>query len=449
MSILLLCLISMKKNELVTSCCIDYDYQGNGIVKVDGFVVFVKGLIVGEEATIKIIKVLKNSAIGIIVEITKVSSHRVEPICPSYRLCGGCYLMHMDYEEQLRFKKNYVQSCFKQNKMDINVNDVMVSENTYHYRNKVQIPLQYDPQKGWQYGFYRNHSHDLVSFDTCYIQDDFANHYIHSFIELLNTSQLTEGIRHVVLKMMGDQIMVIIVITMELPLDVQEAIIALSHHYNITSTLLNHHNGNGNAVLSYENTLLDGSESIQAHCLGLNYLISANSFYQVNTVMMQRLYQCAYDYMQVKKDETILDLYCGTGTIGLGIARQAYQLIGVDVVESSIENAKANALLNGIDNAQFFCLDAGVASIQLLQQGYRFDGIFVDPPRKGCDDVTIDALKQFSPKRIVYISCNPATLARDCAKLSSHYCVTSVTPVDMFANNFHIETVVLLSKLDN
>lgn len=436
----------MKKNDIVLGKCIDYDYQGNGVVKIDGFVVFVKGLIVGEVAQIKIIKVLKNSSIGIISELVETSTHRVTPMCNSYRTCGGCALMHMDLDEQQRFKTQYVQTCFDQAKLDIHVNPIIASRNPTYYRNKVQIPLQYD--NGWHYGFYRNHSHDLVEFETCYIQADFANTFVPRFVEVLNNSGLTEGIRHLVLKMMGNQTMVIVVASCNLPQSLLDDFIALAKEFNVTSLVINHHPDNSNTVLSYDNTVIYGPSFIDASCLGLTYHVSANSFYQVNSIMMEVLYQTAYDYMQAKDNECILDLYCGTGTIGLGVAKTVKQLIGVDVVESSIANAKTNAKDNGIDNATFYCMDAGKAASWMVHENMQFDGIFVDPPRKGCDEVTIEALKTFNTKRIVYISCNPSTLARDCARLASCYDVVSITPVDMFAHSYHVETVALLKHKD-
>lgn len=433
----------MKKNDIVVGTCIDYDHQGHGVVKIDGFVLFVKGLLVDEKAEIKVVKVNKKQGYGIIHQLLVVSKHRVQPQCNVYRKCGGCSLMHMDYQEQLRFKTNHVKSCFKSLQLSDLVSNTLGCVNQTNYRNKVQIPLMFDQK--WKYGFYRDRSHDLVEFDTCLIQEQWANNFLPSFMEALNSTSITSGIRHLVLKMFNDQVMMILVV--EKPLDNNNlaTISECAKNHGVTSFYQNVHPDNSNVVLTLDNIKVFGEDTILAKCLDNHYQVSVNSFYQVNSTQMEVLYQQAYDYANVTSNDTVLDLYCGTGTIGLGVAKHIQSLIGVDVVESSIENAKTNARLNNINNATFYCMDAGKAAVELLNKELSFDVIFVDPPRKGCDQTTLNALLQFKPKRIVYISCNPSTLARDCAHLQQMYSIDAIQPVDMFPQSHHIETVCLLS----
>lgn len=438
--------MTIRKNDYYKVKCIGYNEMGYGLTKVDGFVLFIPGLIIDEVAKIKVVKVLKHYGFGKLIEVVEPSSHRVEPICDVYQKCGGCQLMHMDYAYQLAFKKDHVRQCFQSiAHMDVPVHDVLENPKPLHYRNKVQLPLIYE-NNHWIYGFYRNHSHDLIAFDHCGIQHEFANDFLPKLMQALDASGIQSGFKHVVLKMFDDQIMLILVVSEDIEDHLIQPVIDLVKSSGITSFYLNIHPMESNVVLSLNNRLVYGQTSIKAKCLDLSYDISVNSFYQVNTLQMEWLYQVAYDQADVNDGETILDLYCGTGTIGLGIANKVKSLIGVDVVQSSIENAKTNALSNGITNASFYCMDAGKAASTFVKDGIHFDCIFVDPPRKGCDGVTIEALKQLNPKRIVYISCNPATLARDCALLKDMYDVTMVQPVDMFSQTYHVETVVLLSR---
>ena len=262
----------------------------------------------------------------------------------------------------------------------------------------------------------------------------------------VDQTHLKDGFKHVVLKMFENDIMLVLVVKEDINDALIKPVIDLVKTNGVTSFYLNIHPDDSNVVLSLDNRLVYGKPSIQASCLDLSYAISVNSFYQVNTQQMERLYTIAYGYANVNMDETILDLYCGTGTIGLGIADKVKSLIGVDVVSSSIENAKNNASHNGITNASFYCMDAGEAATYFAKQGIYFDCIFVDPPRKGCDGRTIDALIKLNPKRIVYISCNPSTLARDCALLKEYYTVEMVQPVDMFSQTYHCECVVKLER---
>ena len=436
--------MTIKKNDIFTVKCIDYNEMGYGLTKVEGFVLFVPGLIKDEVAQIKVVKLLKHYGFGKLLEVVEPSPYRVEPICDVYHKCGGCQLMHMDYTHQLMFKKDHVNQCFKSiGHMDVTVNDVLENPHPFHYRNKVQLPLDYI-NGHWTYGFYRNHSHDLIPFDTCGIQHEFANRILPKLMMALDASGIQSGFKHVVLKMFESDIMLVLVVSQDIEDTLIQPVIDLVKISGITSFYLNIQPNQTNVVLSLNNRLVYGKASIQAKCLDLSYAISVNSFYQVNTKQMERLYQVAYDQANVNGGETILDLYCGTGTIGLGIAKSVKSLIGVDVVSSSIENAKTNALSNGITNASFYCMDAGKAASTFVKQNIHFDCIFVDPPRKGCDGVTIDALKQLNPERIIYISCNPSTLARDCALLDDRYHVEMVQPVDMFSQTYHVECVVKL-----
>lgn len=438
--------MTIRKNDYYTVKCIDYNEMGYGLTKVEGFVLFIPGLIKDDVAKIKVVKVLKHYGFGKLIEVVEPSSHRIKPICDVYQKCGGCQLMHMDYANQLAFKKDHVRQCFQSiAHMDIPVHDVLENPKPLHYRNKVQLPLSYIDHH-WTYGFYRNHSHDLIPFDTCGIQHEFANMVLPRLMKALDATGIQSGFKHVVLKMFDTDIMLVLVVEQDINDSMIQPIIDVVKTSGITSFYFNIHPIESNVVLSYDNRLVYGKPSIKARCLDLSYDISVNSFYQVNTRQMERLYQVAYDYANVNHGETILDLYCGTGTIGLGIAKMVKSLIGVDVVPSSIDNAKTNAYSNGITNASFYCMDAGEAAFTFVKQGIHFDCIFVDPPRKGCDGTTIDALKKLDPERIVYISCNPSTLARDCALLKDHYRIEMVQPVDMFSQTYHVECVVKLVR---
>lgn len=439
----------LQKNDIVTLTCIDYDQQGIGIGKVDGLIIFVKGLIKDEIANVKIIKILKNKAYGIIENIIQPSINRIEPICNVSYKCGGCSLMHMNYNEQLAFKTHHVQQCFTNiAKIDIKVESCIGCTDKLYYRNKVAIPLQYKDNK-WHYGFYRNNSHDIVEFKTCYIQNDLANKFMSEFISILNKNNITSGFRHVLFKITNlNEKMIVFVVNKSIDTILKQQIISLCQKFNITSIYENIHPKDDNTILTLDNNLLFGNKTIWASCLGLKFEIGVNSFFQVNSKQMEVLYSIAYQLAKLNNNDIILDLYCGTGTIGLCIANKVKTVYGVDIVQSAIDNANYNIKVNNIKNANYICMDAKLAVDKYVKENIYFDTIFVDPPRKGCDGQTIDYLLKLKSKKIIYISCNPATLARDCNLLKDEYEVDKVIPVDMFPYSYHVECVSILRRKD-
>ncbi|MGN1398909.1 MAG: 23S rRNA (uracil(1939)-C(5))-methyltransferase RlmD [Erysipelotrichaceae bacterium] len=439
----------MNKNQLISGKCIDYTYDGLGVVKYDTFCVFVKGMLVGEEGEILITLVKKNFAYGRLMKLLTVSTQRAEMVCSFGKQCGGCQLQHFSYRHQGQFKRNVVQNDIRNiAKLDIEVGDIITMEKPYDYRNKVILPVGKDKNNKTIMGFYRYNSHDIIDIDYCYLQSEKTNNLIKKIKEMFDRYNYMDIIRYVMIREMSrtNQMMVVLVSYQKKVDGINEFIKELVNYQpEIKSVILNHNDKDTNVVLSDQDYLLYGDRYIEDKLCDNRYLISSHSFYQVNTYQTEILYQKAIELAQLSENDRVLDLYCGVGTIGLSLSKFVKEVYGVEIVQQAIDDARKNCDINKITNARFICGDAQTVTKQLLEEGVHFDCIFVDPPRKGCSKQTIDTLLSLNSPKIVYISCGPSTLARDLALLKDNYDIKEIIPVDMFPNTYHVETVVLLS----
>ena len=440
----------MEKNEVLKGLAEGYTEEGLAVVKVDGFVFFVPGLIIGEEAEISVTKMKKNYGFARIVNITKPSVHRITPKCGVYRLCGGCQLQHMDEEAQKYYKEDKVRNCFRQNAdMNIDLLPILTAENKLNYRNKVQIPVQINNGKV-EMGFYQNHTNKVIDYETCYVQSELSNTISAFLKEEFTRHKNAKHIRHVLIKHAHktNEVMVCLVVR-KYPFfhcdELQKNLISAFQEITSYSVIIN--NNENNVILDGPEKLLYGKPYIEEELLGMRFRISAKSFYQINPYATELLYQTAIDYAKLTGKETVIDLYCGTGTIGILAARKAKKVYGIEIVEDAIINARKNAEINNIRNIDFVCTDASKGAQSIIRSKIKPDVIIVDPPRKGCSKDTIDAMLKIYPNRIVYVSCDPATLARDVKILTDNgYQLQQVQPVDMFPQTVAVENVALLEK---
>ena len=447
----------LEKNQIYETTVTDYTTEGQGIAHIDGITVFIPNAIVGERVRLRIETLRKTWAAGKITEILEKSPHRVSRECPVAKLCGGCDFWHMDYTEETRLKADRVKTCL--NRMageQLEEIPILAAPTCHGYRNKAQYPVS--SKKGRAYaGFFRAGTHDVVENSRCLILPretdavkdtvvDYVNQYhIPAYDEIAHKGLL----RHIYVRRgaVSGQILVCLVCNGERIPHVPELVERLKKIPGFTTLVLSVNTKKGNAVLGDKFITLYGPGFIEDTLCGLNFRLSPRSFYQVNHHQAQRLYQAAIDQAAITKEDLVLDLYCGVGTITLAMAASAGKVIGVEVVEQAVEDARDNAKRNGIENAEFFCGDAGQAALRLEQQGIRPDVITVDPPRKGLNADTIEAITRMAPKRLVYVSCDPATLARDVALLKQRgFTLKSAQAADLFPRCAHVETVVLLSK---
>ena len=447
----------LEKNKIYEAEIVDYTAEGQGVAKIDGCAVFVPNAIAGEVCRIRIEKVGKTWAAGKITEILQKSPHRVNRECPVAKLCGGCDFWHMDYAEECRLKADRVRQALNRIGGE-NLEDVplLSAPTCYGYRNKAQYPVSSHKGRAFA-GFFRAGTHQVVENDRCLILPeetdrvkkiviDYVNHYrITAYDE-----QTQKGLlRHIYVRRgaVSGQVLVCLVINGRKLPHPEDLIRRLQAVPGFATLVLSVNTKPGNAVLGEEFITLYGLGYIEDTLCGLTFRLSPRSFYQVNHHQAQRLYEAAIAQAEITKDDTVLDLYCGVGTITLAMAKAAGKVIGVEVVEQAVQDAKENAARNGIKNAEFFCGDAGKAALEMEAKGIRADVAVVDPPRKGLNADTIEALARMSPRRIVYVSCDPATLARDVALLKERgYKVKNATAADLFPRCAHVESVVCLSK---
>ncbi len=450
----------IKKNQSVEIEITGITSEGNGVGRAENMAVFVPLTAVGDYARVKIVKVLKSYAFGILEEILRPSENRIEPDCPVFEKCGGCTFRHISYETELQIKNDFIKDAFKRiGGLNPDFEEITGCDETDYYRNKAQYPVSEQNGKA-VCGFYSRRSHRIVPFTACRLQPEIFRQIVDSVIEYINENKIPAYneekhngfIRHIYLRKgyHSDKIMLCIVVFNKSVTDRLKGLaVKISAEFpQIKSVLVNVNNQNTNVILGKENHLLYGSENITDIMCDNKILLSPMSFYQVNTCQAEKLYRIAEEYAELSGNETLLDLYCGAGTIGLSMYDKAKRLTGVEVIPQAIENAKTNAKINNIKNAEFICGDAGQIAFQLVDKGERPDVIIVDPPRKGCDKETLDAILKMSPERLVMISCNPATAARDCRILcDSGYVIRRIRGVDLFSRTGHVETVILLSQL--
>ena len=445
------------KNQIYTATITDYTIQGQGIAHVEGCAVFIPNTIAGEVCEIQITKAAKTWAAGRIRNILEVSPHRVNRACPQSKLCGGCAFQHMDYQEECRLKAERVRQALNRLGGEaLEAMDLLPAPETRGYRNKAQYPVAQEKQRAIA-GFYREGTHQVVSCPQCGIlapEMDAVRDAVVDYMNQYRVSAYDEGtgtglVRHIYVRkgwVSGQLLVCLVVNGTRLPR--QEALLErLQRIPGFATLVLSVHQKPGNAVLGNTFHTLFGPGWIEDTLCGLTFRLSPRSFYQVNHDQAERLYHLAMEGAGIQKTDIVLDLYCGVGTITLAMAKAAGRVIGVEVEPQAVADARDNARRNGIENAEFFCGDAGQAAVSLREQGLTPDVVVVDPPRKGLSPDVIQALAQMSPRKIVYISCDPATLARDVALLKVQgFQLLEARAVDMFPRCAHVETVAWLSK---
>ena len=451
--------MALKKNEIYNAEIVDYTTEGSGVCKIDGMAVFVPSAAVGDIAEIKILKAAKNYAFGKIENITTSSKNRISPDCDVFGKCGGCIFRHIDYKSELDFKQKRVYDALTRIG-GINgdlIGNIIGADNSEHYRNKAQLPVTLDSDGKVRVGFFAPRSHRVIPLDDCKLQSKAFDEAVRIFLEWANKNHIQpydEGthsgiLRHLYLRYaeMTNELMVCIVANAkELRKEKQLVQMLAENLGNLMSVVLNTNTEKTNVITGKMCRTLYGQGYITDILCGMKFRISPLSFYQVNRSQAERLYQKAAEFADLKSDETLLDMYCGTGTIGLTMAKRVRNLIGVEIIPQAIADAKSNVAENNITNAEFMCSDAAMAAETLKKRNIRPDCIILDPPRKGCEGSLIDTVSEMSPKRIVYVSCDPATLARDIKIFSKKgYFVRSAVPFDLFPRTPHIETVVLLT----
>ncbi len=502
--------MALEKNKEYEITIEDMGTEGEGIGHIDGMAVFVKDAVVGDVARIKIIKAKKNYAYGRLMELIEPSKCRVEPICPHARRCGGCSIMQVDYEKQLSWKQDKVANCLKRIGGIFNVEELMepiigmgdgrnssdddgmlctgavaLSENgkdvfpAIRYRNKAQFPVRRDKDGNIVIGFYAGRTHSVIDTDVCYLQDAINDEIIKRFrgflerfgVEPYDEERHTGLVRHILTrvgKKTGEVMICVVINGMELVGEVhgqagktakgknickcvnveRELVECMEDIPGLTSISLNINREKTNRILGDTCRTIWGQDTISDYIGNVKYQIHPLSFYQVNPVQTEKLYGKALEYAGLTGEETVWDLYCGIGTISLFLAQKVKKVMGVEIVPAAIEDARENAKMNGFDNVEFFVGKAEeVLPKQYEKYGVYADVIVVDPPRKGCGEVAISTMVKMQPKRIVYVSCDPATLARDVKLLvAAGYELKKVCAVDQFSHSGHVETVVLLSK---
>lgn len=453
----------LQKNQILTLRIERLSSDGSGVAhSADGEAVFVPGTAPGDEARVRIVKDCGRYAFGILDELLTPSPDRVSVDCPVAGPCGGCSLRHLDYAAELRAKQESVLDAFRRiGGLEVPVLDILPSPDADRYRNKVQFPVGIDKNGVPCIGFYAGRTHRIVPCPDCKLQPSVLNEIGNALCAFFAQQgirpydeQSGKGlVRHIFLRRgaHSGQIMVCLVCTRAKLPHAEQLCTALRGQFPAISTILLNVNAKStNVILGSENHILYGPGYIEDTLCGVPVRLGPLSFYQVNTLAAERLYGVAAQYAQLTPDDTLLDLYCGMGTIGLSMAEQCRELIGVEIVPEAIESAKANAARMGeavAAKSRFFCADAGQAATQLAAEGLHPDIVMLDPPRKGCDEATLSAVVRMAPHRVVYVSCNPATAARDAAWLEKNgYHTEKVQPVDLFPRTKHCECVIALSK---
>ncbi|MBR2080815.1 MAG: 23S rRNA (uracil(1939)-C(5))-methyltransferase RlmD [Oscillospiraceae bacterium] len=448
----------LRKNEIYPVTFAGYSAEGLGVCRIDGQVVFVAGALDGERAEVRIVKVLKQLAYGRIERLLEASPHRIVSDCPYFVQCGGCSMRHMDYAEELRFKQGRIRDALTRiGGVDPGELPVLGAEETDGYRNKALFPVG-EADGVPIAGFYRARSHDVVPVERCRLQAahaDAAKNAILTWmrenrVSVYDETQNKGLVRHLYVRSAfgtGQVLVCVVVNGKKLPNEDGLVDAIRKAVPEVNSIVLAVNREQTNAVLGAEYRTLWGADVIEDTLCGLNFRLSPRSFYQVNRKQAQRLYAIAREKAALTKNDTAIDLYCGTGTISLVLAKDAGEVIGVEVIPAAIEDAKENAARNGVENARFFCADAGEAAARLAREGIRPTAVVVDPPRKGLSEDVIEAIAVMSPDRVVYVSCDPGTLARDIKLLTEKgYALKSAEGVDLFPRTPHVESVVLLQQ---
>ena len=447
-------------NDIFEVNIIDINHLGQGVGKLSDFVVFVDGAITGDLVKVKITEIKKSFALAKTIEIIKYSPYRVNPPCESFKACGGCQTLSMSYEEQLKFKKNSVINSLKKSSLDmdgITIYDTIGMDNPYRYRNKTAFSVEKKNGK-IQIGAYEQSSHQLVDLDACLLQDEVADNILKAAKEIFEKNNVVPydkrtnkgTVRHIVIRTNREKEAMLIIVTNTEELSNANKIVEdfIKSEPSIKTIVQNINNKSTSVILGYKNKTLYGSGTIIDYIENLKFVISPHTFFQVNSVQTERLYEKAIEYADLSREETCFDLYCGIGTISLMAAKKAKKVYGVEIVEQSIKDAEKNAKENNIENTEFYTGKVETILPRLYKKGIKADIIIIDPPRKGCEKEVLEAINGIKPKRVVYVSCNPATLGRDLKILQDYgFKIEKVQPVDMFCHSTHVESVVMMSRI--
>lgn len=449
---------SVKIGDILEGEVVDINYEGGGIVKKDNFTIFLDKGLIGDIVKYRVVKVKKTYGIGKLLDIIKPSDHRIPSICNTSEECGGCPFQSFKYTNQLKWKEEKVKKDIEKiGGLDANiVKHIIGMEEPYRYRNNVQIPVGFKDGE-IAIGFYESGSYNIANMSNCVIQTEISNEIIKTIKNFMKEYNLkpydrknkTGNIRHIGIRTNENNKAMVIIVTgsRNLPYSKELIRILTENFKDIISIYQNINSGNGPVVYGKKFEKLYGEDKI-VDCIGdLKFSISPNSFFQVNRVQTKILYDKVKEYMDLKSEDIIFDLYCGIGTISLYMARQAKKVYGVEIVEEAIKDARENAHLNNIENVEFICGSSEKILPELKEKGIKVDKIVVDPPRKGCEKQVLDTIIEMNPERIVYVSCNPSTLARDLKHLSeSVYKVKEIQLLDMFPGSIHTECVVRIER---
>lgn len=444
----------LLKNAILELEITDMDYEGLGIAHSDDYTIFVRDALVGEVVKARIEKVSKKIAFAKMVQVIKKSPQRIYPPCKYYSKCGGCNMMHMSYEEEIKMKKNFFINTISKMVKNPPVEEVISSDNPYNYRNKIQLPVGYI-NDSFIVGFYQERSHNIIPSDSCMIENELARNVINDVLRLLDESNIypydetthTGDLRHLILRTNSKNEFMLIMVLRENKPKILNFVKQINSPL-IKSLYLNINPNKTNVILGKEFIHVSGDEYLEEELFGNKFNIHPNSFFQVNYNQMKKLYKCAIDLLDAKNEETVIDAYSGIGTITLSLAPHVKKVYGIEVVEEAVKNANENKLRNNINNVEFI-LGKCEEEIMKLVSKEKIDAILMDPPRKGSDQKFLDTIIDAKINKIVYISCGPAALARDMKYLIEHgYEVKKIVLVDMFSRTSNIETVCLLSLKD-
>ena len=457
--------MEFKKNQEILLTIEDFTKEGEGLGKYQGFPFFVKDTVIGDEILAAVTKLKKNYGYARLVRILQPSEDRITAPCPVARQCGGCKIQQLNYEKQKEFKWNLVAGCLKRiggfDDIESKMEPILAMEEPWHYRNKAQFPIGYDKEGNLVAGFYAGRTHSIVANTNCLIQAPVNEKILNTILAYMKKNRITaydeksgKGlVRHVLTRVgfVTSQIMVCLIVNGKAKklANLDQLIKKLSSIEGMTSIIINTNTEKTNKILGPTCQTIWGQDYIEDYIGEIRYQIGPMSFYQVNPQQTKVLYSKALEYAELKGDETVWDMYCGIGTISLFLAQKAKQVYGVEIIKEAIDDARKNAKLNALENVEFF---VGKAE-EVVPAHYQAthidpDVVVVDPPRKGCDETLLQTILQMQPKRIVYVSCDPATLARDCKILCrKDYEIMKTAVVDQFAHSTHVETTVLMSRM--
>jgi len=453
--------MELKKNQIVELTITGYTSEGNGVGRYHGIAVFVPQTAVGDQLSVKILKTARNYAFGKAEKILSASEDRIPQDCPQFSRCGGCTFRHIRYEAECKAKQQRVQDAVERiaGFHFAVLQPIVCADRPDHYRNKAQLPVGAGQGGEIGLGFYASRSHRIIDCGECLLQPEVFAAATDAFREwerrtredVYDEKTGRGHLRHLFLRLAEatGEVMVCVVVNGNGVHNEPELVELLREKVpGLKSVVINSNRERTNVILGPKCRTVWGQDTITDELCGLRFRISPLSFYQVNRRQAERLYGLAAEYAGLSGGETVLDLYCGTGTIGLSMAKNAGKIIGVEIVPQAVEDAKRNATENGIGNAEFFCMDAAKAADMLKNRGEKPDVVILDPPRKGCDETLIGCIAQMAPQRVVYVSCDPETLARDLKRFAFlGYKTMQITPVDLFPRTAHVETVVLMSRV--